>query len=257
MKSDIEAAAIIPARGGSKTIPRKNIVNLDGYPLIAYSIASGLAAKTVQRTIVSTDDQEIAAIAREFGAEVPFIRPVALAADDTPDFPVFDHAVRWLEAEEKYKPDLVVQLRPTSPLRPKGLIDEAVEIILAHPDIDCVRGVVASEENPFKMWLTEEDGEMKPLMKGWFEEPYNMPRQQLPETYWQTGHIDVINIKTIKVKRSLTGERIRPVFIDRTFCIDIDNMDHFQAAEKMLRSKIVDIDLPVKPAASRFENRST
>ncbi|HQC21081.1 MAG TPA: acylneuraminate cytidylyltransferase family protein, partial [Anaerolineaceae bacterium] len=113
-----EVLALIPARGGSKGIPRKNIRDFGGAPLIAWSIAAALRAETVTRVIVSTDDEEIAAVAREWGAETPFLRPAELAQDDTTDYPVFRHALDWLAAHENYRPEVVVQLRPTSPVRP-------------------------------------------------------------------------------------------------------------------------------------------
>ena len=115
----IEVLAIIPARGGSKSIPRKNIVDFAGYPLIAYSIAAGLSAETVTRVIVSTDDVEIEEISRRYGAEAPFLRPDEHSQDLTPDLPVFQHALTWLIENEGYQPDIVVQLRPTSPFRRK------------------------------------------------------------------------------------------------------------------------------------------
>src|SRR5271169_5392349 len=104
-----EVLALIPARGGSKGIPRKNIRNFAGYPLIAWSIAAGKQSKMVTRVIVSTDDEEIGSVAREYGAEVPFLRPVELAQDNTLDLPVFEHALKWLEETEEYKPVIVVQ----------------------------------------------------------------------------------------------------------------------------------------------------
>src|SRR5262245_22108602 len=109
--------AIVPARGGSKGIPRKNVREVGGHPLIAYSIAAGLASPLVSRVIVSTDNEEIASVARAYGAEVPFMRPAELAADDTPDLPVFIHALDWLARHENQSPAIVVHLRPTSPLR--------------------------------------------------------------------------------------------------------------------------------------------
>src|SRR5512134_3581554 len=122
--------ALIPARGGSKGIPRKNIRNFAGSPLIAWSIAAGLQANSVSRVIVSTDDEEIASVAREYGAEAPFMRPSDLAQDRTTDLPVFEHALKWLEDIEGYKPDIVIQLRPTSPLRPKDCVDSAVRTLI-------------------------------------------------------------------------------------------------------------------------------
>src|SRR5512145_2909368 len=109
----IDILALIPARGGSKSIPRKNIRDFAGHPLIAYSIAAGLQAKLVTRTIVSTDDEEIAAVARQYGAETPFLRPAEFAQDNTTDFPVFTHALAWFAEHEGYHPDIIVQLRPT------------------------------------------------------------------------------------------------------------------------------------------------
>jgi len=147
-----ETLALIPARGGSKGIPRKNIRSFAGFPLIAYSIAAAREARTVKRVIVSTDDMEIAAVARQYGAEVPFMRPAELAGDTTPDLPVFEHALKILEEVDGYKPDIVVQLRPTSPLRPRGMVDEAVRILKLFEDADCVRGVVPAGQNPHKMW---------------------------------------------------------------------------------------------------------
>src|SRR5512140_1055395 len=131
-----EVLAIIPARGGSKGIPRKNIRDFAGYPLIAYSIAAGLQAKSVTRVIVSTDDQEIAAVARQCGAETPFLRPAEFAQDTSTDLPLFQHALAWLAEHEGYHPDVVVQLRPTSPIRPPTLVDEAVRLLLDHPEAD-------------------------------------------------------------------------------------------------------------------------
>ncbi len=152
VKERVEVLAIIPARGGSKGIPRKNIRDFAGYPLIAYSIHAALTSKYVTRTIVSTDDIEIAEVAKQFGAEVPFLRPAEFADDLSLDLPVFRHALETLQKNEGYKPDLVVQLRPTSPIRPVNLVDSAIEAILNNPHADSVRGVVPSGQNPHKMW---------------------------------------------------------------------------------------------------------
>ncbi|NMB53738.1 MAG: acylneuraminate cytidylyltransferase [Leptolinea sp.] len=219
-----EVLAIIPARGGSKGIPRKNIREFAGYPLIAYSIAAGLQAETVTRTIVSTDDEEIAAVARQFGAETPFLRPADLASDQALDLPVFQHALHWLHEHENYSPDVVVQLRPTSPVRPVDCVDRAVEMLLANPDADCVRGVVPAGQNPYKMWRRDENsGQISPLLHvPGIPEPFNAPRQILPPVYWQTGHIDAIRPEAILKKNSMTGDRILGMVIDPQYTIDID-----------------------------------
>src|SRR5512143_3661116 len=148
-----EVLALIPARGGSKGIPRKNIRPFAGHPLIAYSIAAGRQANSVTRVIVTTDDEEIAQVARSYGAETPFLRPVDLAQDQTLDLPVFQHALKWLAQNEGYYPQALVHLRPTTPIRPPDLVDRSVALLLAHPEADSVRGITPAHQNPFKMWL--------------------------------------------------------------------------------------------------------
>jgi CMP-N-acetylneuraminic acid synthetase len=251
-----EVLALIPARGGSKSIPRKNVLPLAGRPLVAYSIAAGLAAETVTRTIVSTDDEEIAAISRRYGAETPFLRPTELSQDDTPDLPVFEHALIWLAEQEGYHPEIIVHLRPTSPLRRVRHIDQAVQRLLVRPEADTVRTVCVPFQNPFKMWKIGPDGFMQPLaaktksvvqeilsesieispVETGFSEPYNMPRQLLPEVYWQTGYVDVTWSVTILDKKSMTGDRILPLIINPSEWIDIDSPADWRRAERMLES---------------------
>lgn len=231
-----EVLAIIPARGGSKGIPRKNIRRFAGHPLIAYSIAAGLKAQTVTRVILSTDDEEIASVGRECGAETPFLRPAELAADSTLDLPVFQHALTWLAEHENYHPDVVVQLRPTSPVRPVGLVDEAVKLLLDHPEADSVRGVVPAGQNPHKMWKIDPvTGQMHNLLDvPGIAEPYNAPRQALPSVYWQTGHVDAIRPRVI-LGGSMSGRVILPVMIEPRFTVDIDSPSDWQRAEWLVR----------------------
>ncbi len=228
----MEILALIPARGGSKGIPRKNIRPLAGFPLIAYSIAAALKSRLVTRTLVSTDDEEIAQIAQSLGAEVPFLRPPELARDDTLDLPVFTHALTWLKQHEDYHPEVVVQLRPTSPIRPPDCVDQAIEILTAHTMADSVRGIIPSGQNPYKMWRMDDLGQLKPLLEViGLAEPYNAPRQALPPTYWQTGHIDAIRISTILQKGSLSGDIIYPLLLDPRYAIDIDTVRDWTRAE--------------------------
>ncbi len=245
-----EVLAVIPARGGSKGIPRKNIKLFAGYPLISYSIAAALQSNSVTRVIVSTDDEEIAAVARQFGAETPFLRPAELAQDQTTDLPVFEHALQWLKENEDYSPDLVIQLRPTSPIRPRQCVDEAVALLLQHPEADSVRGVVPSGQNPYKMWRL--DGDEKPMtpllsLEG-VDEPFNSPRQALPPTYWQTGHIDVIRPRAILEQKSMSGTVILPYLIDPRYTVDIDTPFDWQRYEWLVRNG--DLDM-VDPASRR------
>jgi YrbI family 3-deoxy-D-manno-octulosonate 8-phosphate phosphatase len=228
-----EVLAIVPARGGSKSLPRKNLRRLGGHPLVAYSIAAGLQSGAVTRVIVSTDDEEIAEVSRSYGAEVPFIRPSALAMDDTRDLPVFRHALEFLDGQG-YRPEIVVQLRPTSPFRPPDCIQNAVEVLMNREEADSVRGVVPSGQNPYKMWRIKDDGRMSPLLGDSKLEPYNMPRQKLPATYWQTGHLDAIRSRTIVEKGSMTGEVVLPLVLDPRYTIDIDTERDWQQAEWIL-----------------------
>ena len=244
MSGKPEVLALIPARGGSKSIPGKNIRLFAGHPLLAYSVAAARQATRVTRVIVSTDDEQIAAVARDYGAETPFLRPGELARDETPDLPVFEHALAWLSAEEGFRPDVVVQLRPTSPVRPPDCVDQAVSTLLAHPKADSVRGVVPAGQNPYKMWRIAHDGQMHPLLEGEFDEAYNMPRQQLPATYWQTGHIDAIRTRTILEKRSMSGATILPLLLDPRYTVDIDNPRDWERAEWLVLHGSLEVVTP-------------
>lgn len=240
-----EVLAIIPARGGSKGIPRKNIKNFAGHPLIAYSIQAGLSAQTVTRVIVSTDDEEIAAVARQYGAETPFLRPEEFAQDRTLDLPVFQHALDWLEKHEGYRPEIVVQLRPTSPVRPPDLVDRAVQILLERPEADSVRGLVPAGQNPHKMWrLDATNGRMHNLLdvEG-VPEPYNAPRQVLPPVYWQTGHIDAIRPRAFRAG-SMSGDIILPVMIDPAYTVDIDTPKDWLRSEWLVLYSDLDLVFP-------------
>jgi CMP-N-acetylneuraminic acid synthetase len=234
----LRVLALIPARGGSKSIPRKNTKLLAGEPLIAYSIAAALDS-SCDRVIVSTDDPLIRRVALRYGAQAPFLRPAALAEDDTPDLPVFEHALNWLDEHEHYRPDLVVQLRPTSPLRPPGMVDDAVRALAEQPEADSLRTVAVPQQNPYKMWRVD-GGYLQPLLHAPLFEPYNQPRQRLPLTYWQTGHIDVTRPDTIRQQRSMTGRRILPLIVDASYAVDIDLPEQWMLAERLIAS-----DLPL------------
>lgn len=232
----IRTLGLIPARGGSKGIARKNLACLAGVPLIAHTIESARKAVSLDRVIVSTNDEEIAAVARNLGAEVPFMRPAELAEDTTPDLPVFVHALEWLERHEGYVPTFIAHLRPTSPFRTAQHIDEAVSLLRDHPDADSVRSVAVPSETPFKMWQIE-GGRLSPLLAIDREkEPWNLPRQSLPSVYWQNACIDVIRYDTIMVHGSMSGAHIVPYVMDAGM-IDIDTPLDLQLAEWAMRER--------------------
>jgi len=226
----VQVLAIIPARGGSKGIPRKNLHPFLGKPLIYWSILAAQESTLIDRILVSTEDPEIAAIASELGAEVPFLRPASLATDDATDYPVIRDCVEKLETNEGLRPEVIVQLRPTSPLRPTGLIDEGIQMLIDTPDADSLRVVCEPQNNPYKMWRLAGKF-MQPLIETSIDEAFNQPRQKLPEAYWQIGTLDVIRTKTIFEKKSLSGSKILPLVVDPSIAIDIDDMDSLERAE--------------------------
>ena len=228
-----EILALIPARGGSKGVHRKNLCPVGGKPLIAYAIQDALACGRITRTVVSTDDPEIAQVARALKAEVPFLRPRDLAEDLTPDLPVFRHALIWLKEREGYEPDLVVHLRPTSPVRSVETIAAAIELMQNHPEADALRSVSWPTQTPFKMWRIVESY-LEPLLGvDGVVEPFSQPRQTLPEVYWQNGYVDVIRPRTILELNSMTGRKVLAFRIQEPF-IEIDYPESLQVAERLL-----------------------
>ena len=220
---------IIPARGGSKGIPKKNIKTLKGKPLIAHTIEYSLKSKFTNKTIVSTDSLEIAEIAKSFGAIVPFIRPSNLAEDLTPDFPVFKHALLELENIFKEEIDLLILLRPTSPYRPHGLIEIGINKMIQNPGASSLRSVTKTNEHPYRQWIANGDY-IVGYEKG-TKEPYNIPRQQLPEIYFQTGDIEIIRRSTI-MDGSISGKNVIPLIINHDDMVDIDTHKDWKDAEK-------------------------
>jgi N-acylneuraminate cytidylyltransferase len=230
-----EVLAIIPARGGSKGLPGKNVRPLAGHPLVSYSIAAGLQAKLVNRVICSTDDDEIAEIALRYGAEIPFMRPSELAQDESPDIDAFQHLLEELKTRENYRPDIIVQLRPTSPVRQPGQVDTGIELLLNNPETDSVRGVTPAPATPYKMWRINDDI-LNPLLTiDGVPEPFNMPRQALPEVWWQTGTLDIMRASVIE-SGSMTGSEIRPFIVDPEHAVDIDHIESFIRAERVISS---------------------
>lgn len=231
-----EVLAVIPARSGSKSVIDKNIRMIDGKPMIAYSIEHALQAKSINRVIVSTDSEEYAKIARTYGAETPFIRPAEYATDTSLDLDVFMHALTFLEKEEGYAPDIVVQLRPTYPIRRIEDIEQMVHYLEEHPKVDSMRCVAPANEIPYKMWhMDEVSGMLSPLMTD-IPECYNMPRQQLPKVYYQNACIDVFRASVVTKKHSMTGDVIAGYEMDENF--DIDTEEEFlKAKEYLLKSK--------------------
>jgi N-acylneuraminate cytidylyltransferase len=232
---NFRALAIIPARGGSKGVPRKNLRLLGGKPLIQWSIEAAQASTRLDRCIVSTDDPEIAEAARGMGADVPFLRPAEYALDETPDLPVFQHALRWFEEHEGYRPEAVVHLRPTLPFRPTGLIDAVIERLFS-TGADCVKSTAPVAPHPPKMLRLEGDSlipfQDTPL---WRAVGPDYPRQKLERVYWSAGLVDAIRRETILERDSTVGDRVVAFPVEPDLLVDLDTMRDFLIAEALLQ----------------------
>lgn len=227
--------ALIPARGGSKGIPGKNIMMVAGKPLIAYSILQAQQSETIQRVIVSTDDEKIAAVSREWGAEVPFMRPPEIAGDLSPDIDAFRHALEWLKAHEGYEPEAIVHLRAPGPVRKVELIDAAVRLLLEHPEADAVRSVRLAQQTPYKMWHITDDNYLKPILRvEGMPDSQSVPRQMLPKVYWQSGYVDVVRPRAILEKQSMWGDCALPFLVEEKL-FELDYPDDIPAVEAALR----------------------
>jgi len=232
-----EVLALVPARSGSKSVPRKNLREVGGKPIVVHAIEHALAARTITRVILTTDDHEIADIGASAGAEAPFLRPSEFAQDLSTDYEFVHHALTWLRDNERYTPDLVVQLRPTVPIREVHLIDRAVELLTSRPDADSLRAVVSARFSPYKMWQLADDGFLSAIMQHpTIEEPYNQARQRLPRVYQHDGFLDITRPSTIFDLGSITGQNILPFFLDRE-SIDIDYEHELAEANRIMRGE--------------------
>ena len=232
--SEPKILALIPARGGSKGIPGKNIMMLAGKPLIAYSIIQAQESKWINRVIVSTDDEQIAAVSRQWGAEVPFMRPAALAGDLSPDIDAFRHALEWLKANEGYEPEMIVHLRAPGPVRKVERIDAAVQLLLDHPEADAVRSVRLAQQTPYKMWHLTENGYMQPVVRApGMPDSQSVPRQMLPKVYWQNGYVDVVRPRAILEKQSMWGDCALPFIVEEKL-FELDYPEDIPAVEAAL-----------------------
>jgi CMP-N-acetylneuraminic acid synthetase len=201
-------------------------------PMLAYSIKHALASKKIDRVIVSTDSENYAKIAKQYGAEVPFIRPPEISADLSLDIEVFQHVLKYLKHEEMYNPDIIVHLRPTYPIRNVHDIDNMIDMMINDETIDSVRCVAPAKELAYKMWRMDENHTITPLLSD-IPEAFNMPRQQLPKIYYQNACIDIVRVSTIIEQNSMSGKNIKGYEMTHNF--DIDTEQDFLRAEQYIR----------------------
>lgn len=231
---------IILARGGSKSIPKKSIAMCAGKPLLVYTIESAKNSKLLDKVILTTDDEEIAEVGRKFGVEVPFMRPKHLAGDTTPDIPVIQHAIEELK-KQGYEADIVVQLRPTTPLRSGKDIDRGIEMILVD-GVDSVRSVCEPLHTPFKMHKINDQGQLVPLLKNEFPETFekypetfNISRQLLPKVWRHSGYLDIMKVSSLDDSDRSKKRVHMPLIIDQWRDVDIDSLHELKFAESMIK----------------------
>lgn len=209
MKKKIKILAIIPCRSGSKGIKNKNIINIFGKPLIYYTILFAQSCDFIDRIVISTDSKKYKKISEKLGLTVNFLRPEYISKDNSLDILFFNHAINFLKRKENYKPDYIVQLRPTSPLRKIKDLKKMLNILLKNKRADSIRSVSLTEKNPYKVWQKNPKNILKPIIKNKtsFKEPYNAPRQLLPNFYYQNGIYDIFRAKILK-KNLISGKKI-------------------------------------------------
>lgn len=237
--------ALIPARGGSKGIYKKNIHLFGEKPLIAHSIDIANKCKNINKVIVTTDDPEIANIAILFGADVPFLRPSNISEDLSRDYDFFHHYLKWTKKNNCEYPDAIVQFRPTSPIRNLKEVEHIISLFTENYEIwshyDSLRTVIPVSKSPYKMYHGNQNDykghDLEPLFKKCknIDEPYNAPRQLLPQCYLHDGYIDIVKTDTIMKKKSVSGNKIYGYVRNSIDYNDIDNItDIINLKKKMV-----------------------
>lgn len=233
VKSGNKVLGIIPARGGSKSIPKKNIKKLNGKPLILYTIEQAKKSSLLDKIIVSTDSKEIASIVKNYNIEVPFLRPKELSKDDTGSVDVVLHALSVMEKKDNTKYDFIVLLQPTNPLRSSTLIDKAIKII-KNNNIDSVVSIVdVGANHPHRMYSLNSKNYIKPFVENLKNQM--MPRQKLPSIYIRSGDIYAIKKKTLIKKKSLIGDKTYGLVVDANETINIDEKIDLDLASLKLK----------------------
>jgi CMP-N,N'-diacetyllegionaminic acid synthase len=228
--------AVIPARGGSKQIPGKNIVSVGGKPLIAWSIEAARASSRVDRVIVTTDYRDIAEVSRDYGAEVPFIRPEMLARDDTPGIEPILHTLSWCGENEAYYPDYVIVLQPTSPLRTAGDIDAAIDL-LEDKGAESVVSVTPTRDHPWWAKKIDGNGQLSDFIAQTEVIAY---RQRLPEVYRLNGAIYLAQRNILLETKSWYSEKTYAYIMPEERSLDIDMPWDLYLANLILRDQYND-----------------
>jgi CMP-N-acetylneuraminic acid synthetase len=234
---------VIPARGGSKRVPRKNIKDLCGKPLIAWTIEEMKKSRYIDRLIISTEDEEIAGVARMWGGEVPFMRPKELAQDNSTDLELFTHALMWLKENEDYVPDICLRLPPTSPLRRVRDVDIGIEKLVDTPEADGLRPMALPDRHPYRMFKVSKEDErfIEPFLSeevtGMRNAP-SIPQQNYPLVYAQTGAFDAFRTSTVFEQRSTVGKKLAYILMSLEDSVNIDLPTDFFMAEVYMKKRL-------------------
>ena len=220
--------AIIPARSGSKSLVDKNIKDLSGHPLIAYSIAVAKMSKIINRVIVSTNSQEYADIAKQYGAEVPFIRPDEYSTDAATDRDFLVHAMNWLDENENSVPEYWVHLRPTTPLRSVEIIDNAINKIVQDNNATSLRSGHKAPESPLK-WFVKSNRYFRGLVGG---EDYNLPKEAFEQVYIPDGFVDVVKSSFVMNNQEIHGNKM--IGFESPVCTEVDSAEEFDYIQYQL-----------------------
>ena len=224
----IGVVAIIPARSGSKSLVDKNIKHLSGHPLIAYSIAAAKLSKKINRVIISTDSQEYADIAKQYGAEVPFIRPDKYSTDAATDKGFLVHAMSWIKENEGRVPEYWVHLRPTTPLRSVEIVDSAINEIMQSQDATSLRSGHKAPESPLK-WFVKDNCYFKGLADG---EDYNLPKEAFKQVYIPDGFVDIVKSSFVMKNKEIHGDKM--IGFESPVCTEVDSLEEFEYIQYQL-----------------------
>ena len=237
MNTDLKIMALIPARAGSKRVKNKNIRDLGGIPLIGYKIRVALESKYINKIILSTDSEEIRAVAQSFGIRVPFLRPGEISGDNSTELEFHQHALKWLSENENYVPYLIVNLYPTSPFVSSKTIDMAIKKIIENSDYDSLRSVVKCSEHPYKMWIEKDGNYLEPFIKSEDDNTHTLSYHLLPKVYIQNACIYITKPETINKYKTTIGKKVLSFKMDKIESFDINTELDFMIADMMVRNK--------------------
>lgn len=228
-----KVVALIPARSGSVRIKNKNIRQICGIPLLGLAVRQALLTSNIQEVYVSTDSELYAQVAKNYGAKIPFLRPAEISGSESTDYDVFRHFLDWYIASFEEMPELIVQIRPTAPVRTPETVRKAITFMQSHPEFDSLRSVSVPHQSPYKMWNMDENGQIFPVIRSNLGNCFDAPTQSLPETYAQDGIVDIVRPETLLYTGSMAGKTIAG-WIDHPITWDIDTDADLRVATKLL-----------------------